>query len=158
MVSKYKHFLFLLLFSFLLVGCSTNNSNKSTSLEEAQNKLAEAQKLYEEETKAKNQATKQINVQIQSATYSFNTLDIDVEVVNNTDREYYITSTDFTLTDSSGLTINPKSSTIRTFEGITLQSGQKMNGKLSFDVEDVGVYKLSYNHRDYPQTLTITVK
>lgn len=72
-----------------------------------------------------------------------------IAVKNNSGSKIFVCSSDFTLSMPSGLTINPVSSSVHSFEGIELNQGESTQGRIRFESEDInnpGIYHLNFNH------------
>ncbi len=147
---------FMLMLSFILVGCDTRSlsdiiKENDEMLEEIQQKCINT--LGEErhrEIWGEDEENKTPNVELTvSARDVDNLFEFKVVVKNNSGRSVYVCSSDFTLRMPGGLTINPTLSSVNSFEAIELNDGEKMQGYVYFESEEIknpGIYYLNFNH------------
>ncbi len=88
----------------------------------------------------------ELNVDAGSTGSSFR---FDISVKNDSNNTIYVCSSDFTLQTPSGITVNPRSDSVHSFEAIRLNQGEKMRGYIYFESSSVGesgIYYLNFNH------------
>lgn len=74
---------------------------------------------------------------------------VDVTVKNKKSSKIFVCSSDFTLKLPGGLVVNPTSGSVNTFEGTELNNGEKVQGFIYFEHNDIGksgIYYLNFNH------------
>jgi len=99
-----------------------------------------------------------VEVKVSQIDNIFGMVDIDVIIKNNTQEEIYVSALDFTVSQEDGVTINLSDDSILSFEGITLQPGQRTTGRLTFSSIIAEDYKfLNFNHYSGFQQIPIDV-
>jgi hypothetical protein len=150
-----------ILLLFVLTGCETEPLSETIKeadrlVEEIQQKskdiLGEERynKIWGEDEEKR---TPDIKLTVTAGTEG-DLFEFKVIVENNSGRSIYVYSSDFTLRMPGGLTINPTSDSVRTFEGIELNHGEKTQGYIYFRAEEIknpGIYYLNFNHYFAPQ-------
>ena len=134
---------FLLLSLILMMGCQPQRS--PSEVRESADELIENIKENTKETLGeeryneiwgqdkKKETTPDIKINaVANAKDDYFQFDITVE--NNCGRRIYVCSSDFTLRMPGGLTIKPTTDSINTFEAIELNNGEKMQGRIYFNV------------------------
>ncbi len=74
---------------------------------------------------------------------------VNVIVINKKTSKIYVCSSDFTLKLPGGLTLNPTSDSVNTFEAIELNNGETAQGIVYFKHDEIGkqgIYYLNFNH------------
>lgn len=72
-------------------------------------------------------------------------LDVSLTVENNSNQSMFVSPLDFTLSNKDGTTVSPANDSYSGFQGVTLQSGQKMKGTLAFNARYIDSTQLNYN-------------
>ncbi len=149
--------LILMLFlSFIFVGCDTRSlsdiiKENDELLEEIERKCIDT--LGEErhrEIWGEDEESKTPNIELTvTAGTEDDLFEFKVILENNSGRSIYVCSSDFTLRMPGRLTINPTLSSVNSFEAIELNDGEKMQGYVYFESEEIknpGIYYLNFNH------------
>lgn len=162
-MNKMGLILLAMLFLFFMVGCQPERPLSET-LKEADRLIEEIkQSSYEvlgeerhkeiwgEDSDGKKLFPVKLIVNAGSVGEVF---EFNVTVNNNSSGTIFVCSSDFTLKMPNGLTINPRASSVHSFEAIELDPKEKTQGYVYFESKDIdnpGVYCLNFNHNSGSQ-------
>jgi heme/copper-type cytochrome/quinol oxidase subunit 2 len=138
---KKKLTVLLVLFTTILflLGCSNSNNPQPTKNSEIK-------------------AEQKIEIVVDRVSNILGCIIVYIDVSNKTDKNIFVSGTDFTLSTEEGSTFTPNNDSLKNFKAITLQPGQRTSGNIEFSMFGAeGPKILNFNNSSGNQQIKINV-